>query len=107
MILTRILRALMLLSLILAAGASLYVLWFIFTSHTAVKSILFPWICIPIICTAVPFKRPYLLGPATLVMIAYLFAPYSFSIGLFYLPAILMMLIATLIDVGWGTHRRS
>lgn len=107
MILNRILLALMFLSLLLATGASVYVLWFIFISHTAVKALFFPWICIPVVCTAVPLKWRHLIGPATLVMIAYLFAPYSFSIGLFYGPAILVMFIATLIDFGWGIHCRS
>lgn len=107
MVINRILLALTLLSLVLAAGASAYWVWFIFISHTAVKALFFPWICIPVVCTVLPLKWRYLLGPATLVMIAYLFAPYSASIGLFYGPAILVMFIATLIDWGWGIHRRS
>ena len=60
---------------------------------------LFPWICIPVVCTALLFKWPHLISLSTLVMIVFRLSPYSFSIGIFYDPAIAVLLIATAVDL--------
>ena len=59
--------------------------------------VLYLWICVPIAIAAIPFRRPRWISWATLGLLVFIFFPLSLSIGIFYIPAFVMMGISAAI----------
>ncbi len=80
-------------------GASLYIIWYVAISHTPVNPLFYVWLSLPVVLTLMAFRWPDAIGLSTLLMIVFLFLPFSMSVALFYEPAIGVLLLATLIDL--------
>ena len=99
MLLKKVSLSLIVISFIVAIGTSVYLIRDIILSHQPVKLIFYPWVLIPVIITAIPFKQPRAIPISTLMMIVFIFSPFSLSIGLYYVPAIAVLLLGTIIDL--------
>ena len=55
----------------------------------------YPWLLVPIIVAAIPLWKPERVGWAALGLLLFTFFPFSFSIGILYIPALIGMGIAT------------
>jgi hypothetical protein len=99
MLLKKVSLSLIVISFLVVTGTSFYVIRYMILSQQPVKLIFYPWVLIPVIITAIPFKQPRAIPITTFLMIVFIFSPFSFSIGFYYLPAIAVLLLATIIDL--------
>jgi hypothetical protein len=59
--------------------------------------VFWPWICLAVLFAALPLWRQSLVFVSAVLLVAYIFAPYSMSIGIFYIPAAVLMIVASVI----------
>jgi hypothetical protein len=60
------------------------------------KPIFYLWVCIPILIGGLTLIRPNRVDLAALLLIVYIFCPYSLSIGIFYIPGAIVMTTAAI-----------
>lgn len=99
MLLKKLSLSLTVISFIVAAGTAVYLIRTIIVSHQPVRLVFYPWIIIPILITAIPFSQPRAIPISTLMMVVYIFSPFSLSIGLYFVPASAVLLLGTMIDL--------
>jgi hypothetical protein len=85
------------LAFVLTVGAS--VVTFVTTrgNPTPLYLVFYPWICVPIVIAAIPFRWPGQVSWAALGLLVFVFFPLSLSIGIFYIPALVVMGISAAI----------
>lgn len=77
----------------LTVGATLLIPFLLIGNPGLWSPLLWLWLVVPIFCAALPFRFPRRTDLAALLLLAYIFFPYSFSVGIFYIPAFVVMLL--------------
>lgn len=69
--------------------------------------LLYVWLAISIACAALPFRFPNRKGLSAILLLLYIFSPYSLSIGIFYIPALVAMTLSFLADTSWTASQKA
>lgn len=81
----------------LTVGATLLIPFLLIGNPGLWNPLLWLWLVVPILCAALPFRFPRRTDLAALLLLAYIFFPYSLSIGMFYIPTFVVMLFACMV----------